>query len=93
MCVRISYKENDFIFNSTCNNFIFTGNGNWDNTENWRGGIKPPVVVPNGTEILINPIAGGEAIMNTSLRFENGSKLIVSKDGKLRLPSELLINQ
>lgn len=91
--VRISYKENDFTLNSTCNNFIFTGNGNWDNIQNWRGGIKPPLIVPNGTEIHINPTIGGEALMNASIRIENGAKIIINKDGKLRLPSGLLLSQ
>jgi hypothetical protein len=57
--------------------YTFTGNGNWNVAANWAGGLIPPAVLPNGGEIIINPIAGGSSVLNVPLTVNQGGKLTV----------------
>lgn len=71
--------------------YTFTGNGNWNIASNWNNNTIPPAVLPAGSEILINPIAGGECILNVSQTVSNGAKITVISGKKLTIPGNLII--
>lgn len=48
----------------TVTTLTFNGNGNWSNAANWSNNQVPTSPVPAGTQIVINPQAGGECILN-----------------------------
>ncbi len=77
--------------------FTFNGNGAWTTPSNWAGGVVPPATIPAGTEVIINPAAGGACLLNVSespVTFSAGSKLTVADgasfniNGNFNYPSE-----
>lgn len=55
--------------------YIFTGNGNWSDANNWLYRIKPPASVYAGNEIIIDPAVGGQCILDIPYTLPQGSKL------------------
>lgn len=76
-----------------CNTYTFTGNGNWNVTANWQGGIIPPAVLPAGSSILINPSADGECILNTSQEVSAGGYFNVMPFKKIYISGNLNIRE
>lgn len=70
--------------------YIFTGTGNWDVPANWAGNVVPPNPLPAGGEIIIDP-ATGDCILTISQTISAGAKLTVSKNKKLMLPGNLVV--
>jgi ELWxxDGT repeat protein len=75
------------------NIYTFNGNGNWNVAANWVGGIIPPAILPAPSEIIINPISGGECFLqlNTAQTIASGAKLTVIGAKKLRVEGSLII--
>jgi hypothetical protein len=73
--------------------YTFNGNGNWSNAANWLGGVVPPAVLPAPWEIIINPISGGECLLQISTvqTIASGAKLTVTGPKKLRVEGSLII--
>lgn len=71
--------------------YTFMGNGNWNVATNWSNNTIPPAVLPDGSEILINPVAGGECVLNISQTISAGSKITVLSGKKLTIPGDLII--
>lgn len=73
--------------------YTFNGNGNWSDAANWSGGIIPPAVLPAPREIVINPIPGGECLLQISTvqTIASGAKLTVIGAKKLRVEGNLII--
>jgi hypothetical protein len=71
--------------------FEFTGSGNFSTVGNWLNGFKPGTSLPAGSEILINPITGGECILDMPLTIMPGGKLTVAPGKKLRIVGSLQI--
>ena len=57
--------------------YIFTGNGNWNIAANWNNNAIPPAVLSDGSEIIINPIAGGKCVLNIPYTINPGAVLTV----------------
>lgn len=57
--------------------YIFTGDGNWTVPENWQDNLKPPQVLTAGSEIIIDPVSGGEAVLNIPQTITAGAKLTI----------------
>jgi hypothetical protein len=57
--------------------YTFIGNGNWNLASNWSGSVVPPPVLPNGSEIIINPSVGGTCVLNVAQSVSPGGKLTV----------------
>lgn len=53
--------------------FTFTGNGNWNDANNWSNNMIPPSPLPATNNIIINPAAGGECILNVQQTVSNGA--------------------
>jgi len=73
--------------------YTFIGNGNWTDASNWQNNVKPPAVLPAGSEIFIQPEGNGECILNTSQTVAPGGKFTVSDSKKLRVTGTLNIIQ
>ena len=71
--------------------YTFIGNGNWNIATNWSNNSIPPAVLPSGSEILINPIAGGECVLNILQTISSGAKITVISGKKLKDLGYLLI--
>ena len=71
--------------------FIFTGNGNWSNAGNWLNNAIPPAVLPNGYQIVINPIVNGECVLDISQKIAAGGNLTVNANKKLTVKGNLSV--
>ena len=58
--------------------YIFNGNGNWDVPANWINNIAPPANIVTGSEIIIDPVPGGQCILNIPYTLSAGAKLSVN---------------
>lgn len=73
--------------------YTFTGNGNWNVASNWKNNVIPPAVLTGSEEIIIDPIANGECVLNIAQNIENGTKFTVKPGKKLRIVGNLLITK
>lgn len=71
--------------------YRFTGNGNWNVGANWSEGIIPPSTLPNGDMILIDPVPGGECVLNVSMTVASAGSIIVVAGKQFRIPGNLQI--
>ncbi|MES2848574.1 MAG: T9SS C-terminal target domain-containing protein [Bacteroidota bacterium] len=60
--------------------YLFTGNGNWSDSNNWKDNIQPPASLVAGNEIIIDPISGGVCTLDIQYTMPAGTKLTVSSD-------------
>lgn len=74
------------------NVYQFIGSGNWNDAANWTYQVVPPPALPGGAAILINPLSGGECVLNIPQLVGTGGQLTVLAGKKLRIPLSL-INQ
>lgn len=69
------------IESASCNTvtYVFTGNGYWSDAANWVGNSIPPTDISGNTEIIIDPVAGGQCILNLGIsqRIGPGARIIV----------------
>ncbi|MFT3681267.1 MAG: right-handed parallel beta-helix repeat-containing protein [Ferruginibacter sp.] len=65
--------------------YTFTGNGNWTDAANWLNNQVPPSTPPAGTQIIINPAAGGECILNTAYTVSPGVIFTVLSGKSMRV--------
>ena len=74
-------------------NYIFNGNGNWEDANNWTNKKIPPTTLPAGSVITINPVADGECVLNsvTVQTIASGATLNVIENKKFRIISDLII--
>jgi hypothetical protein len=73
--------------------YTFNGNGNWSNVANWVGGTIPPTTLTSPNEIVIDPVAGGECVLDIPTQtIATGAKVTVVGTKKFRIVGNL-INQ
>ena len=58
--------------------YIFTGNGNWDNLANWTSNKVPPAILSGNSQIIIDPLDGGNCVLNIAYTLSAGAKIIVN---------------
>lgn len=88
LCDQIWEKLNEAMY---CNNtFTFTGNGNWTDTSNWSNSMIPPPILPAGSKIIVDPIAGGECVLNTIQQIKTGASISVNNGKKFRIVGNLI---
>lgn len=73
------------------NTFTFTGNGNWNNADNWLNRAMPPAVLSGNMFIVINPADGGECILNVPQQIGYSTQLTVNANKKLIINGNLTI--
>ena len=69
--------------------YTFTGNGNWDVAANWSNNSIPPATLPAGAEIIIDPVANGECVLNVTQNVSAGAKFNVKTNKKFRVTGDL----
>lgn len=72
--------------------YIFTGNGNWSDSNNWKDKIQPPALLVTGNEIVINPVAGGVCLLDISYAMPPGTILTVSADTSFIMNGNLIVH-
>ena len=70
--------------------YNFTGNGNWTNPSNWLNGRIPPDPLPCCTRLLIDPVAGGECVLNIPFTVPACSEISVASGKRLRVMGNLI---
>lgn len=75
----------------TANSFSFTGSGNWSNAANWSNGLIPPTTLPQGSQIIINPAAGGECVLDVPQRVSSAASVTVQAGKKFVVQGNLVI--
>ncbi|MBL0359161.1 MAG: PQQ-dependent sugar dehydrogenase [Chitinophagaceae bacterium] len=71
--------------------YRFSGNGNWDNPNNWSNKTIPPSVLSFGSEIIISPANGGECILNVPQTIPAGSKITIINNQHFKIAGDLII--
>ena len=73
------------------NTYSFIGDGNWSDSNNWVEKTKPPVNLTSGNSIYIDPLPGGQCILDTTQNILQGANIIVSPNKKFIVPGNLNI--
>jgi PKD repeat protein len=71
--------------------YTFTGNGNWDDASNWSNNRIPPSPLPATNNIIINPAAGGECILNVQQTVNSGAGFTISTGRQLLIQGNLRV--
>lgn len=71
--------------------YTFNGNGNWSNAANWANKIKPPLNLSGTYNIFIDPVAGGQCILDVSQYLTNGAVITVRSGKSFVIPGNLNI--
>lgn len=71
--------------------YTFTGNGNWTNAANWQNGSIPPSPLTSGNAIVIDPVSGGQCILNTTQLISAGARITVNSGKSFLIPGQLQI--
>lgn len=71
--------------------YRFTGNGNWDNAANWLNNSIPPAILSSGSQIIIDPVAGGVCVLNISYTLSAGAVFTVMAGKNLSISGNLEI--
>jgi CubicO group peptidase (beta-lactamase class C family) len=83
--------ENLNYLRCSSNTYTFIGNGNWTVAANWQNNNIPPAVLASGAQVIIDPIANGECIVNTFQTIKNGSTIKVATGKKMRVVGNILL--
>jgi CubicO group peptidase (beta-lactamase class C family) len=71
--------------------YNFTGNGNWSSSANWQNQELPPPVLGKQANIYINPVPGGNCILNQQQTISSGSNLVIPTGTQLIIQGNLTI--
>ena len=100
MAANGSGTSGDFVYASTVTStllsttqtYTFTGNGNWSDAANWSNNTVPPDTISgSNNEIIIDPSADGECVLNIIQTMQNNAKFTVKEGKKLRVIGDLRI--
>lgn len=80
-----------WLANKEPHNYIFTGNGNWNASDNWRFKIVPPTFLEAGDTITIDNTSGGHCLLNSTQYISPGCHVVVMPGKSLLVPGYLRI--
>lgn len=86
-CVEIPSSSYSF---SATTIFTFTGNGNWSVASNWLNNMPPPLELPLGALIIIDPLSIGECVLDVNQKLLSGSSLRVVAGKRFRIPGNIM---
>jgi YD repeat-containing protein len=69
--------------------YVFNGNGNWSDAANWLNSNKPPLELPTGAQILIDPVVAGECLLDVPQKLMPGAFLRVETGKKFKVPGNI----
>lgn len=94
--ITVSQKLRSFSIKNLVSNaastYIFIGNGNWNVQSNWSNSIAPPAIISSGSEIIIDPIPGGQCVLNISFTLPADAKLTVNAVKNFVIMGNLTVN-
>jgi hypothetical protein len=70
--------------------YTFIGNGNWNVASNWFNNMMPPANLTGGEQIVIDPAADGECILNVTQTIGPTCGFMVMPGKKVRLLGNLI---
>lgn len=70
--------------------YTFTGSGRWDIAANWLNNSIPPALLPSGSGIVIDPVAGGYCELNRVQVIATGATIEVRPGKRLLMPGTLI---
>ncbi len=79
-------------FETAVTSYTFTGNGNWSVASNWLNNSVPPATMPSGGQIYINPVSGGQCILDISYTLAPGCGLTVMAGKSFVIPGLLTVS-
>ncbi|MGG9972550.1 hypothetical protein ACQ33O_12220, partial [Ferruginibacter sp. SUN002] len=86
------YDLSDAYFSIIPPTYTFVGTGNWDVPSNWANNLIPPSPLTAAcAEIIIDPVANGECVLNKTQEMKPGTKITVKAGKKFRIPGNLEI--
>jgi len=71
--------------------YTFTGNGNWSAAANWNNNSMPPSTLSNGAAIIIDPVAGGQCMLDIHYSLSPGTTLTVNAGKNFLIPGNLTV--
>lgn len=71
--------------------YTFSGNGNWSAQSKWADNNIPPATMFNGSSILIDPVTGGQCLLDKPYRVAPGCTITVNTNKKFIIPTYLTI--
>lgn len=83
------YVQDSVVYNNGGTVYVFNGNGIWSDASNWVNQAKPPIELPAGSQIFIDPITGGECLLDVPQKLLPGSLLRVETGKKFRIPGNI----
>ncbi|TAD86430.1 MAG: hypothetical protein EAY75_08295 [Bacteroidetes bacterium] len=69
--------------------YVFIGNGNWSNPQNWQNNHRPPAILPSGSIILISPVQDGVCVVDVQQTIDKGGIYLVGKQKKVLISGSL----
>ncbi len=69
--------------------YTFTGNGNWNIASNWANNLIPPTELKYNCSIIINPLPGGECILNVPQTITTSTQIRVAQNAKFKIMGNL----
>jgi hypothetical protein len=85
------FLDNIRLVKKTPHIYRFIGNGNWNVAANWSEGIIPPTTLPPSDMIMIDPVAGGECVLNVTMTVSSAGNITVAAGKRFRIPGNLVI--
>ncbi len=85
-------SEGIFISKSVMTTFTFVGNGSWSNSGNWNNSLKPPSTLPVGYSIVIDPVAGGECVLDSTQHISTGAHFSIVPGKNFRIAVSLFVH-
>ncbi len=70
-------------------NYIFSDNGNWSAQSKWTNHNMPPATMYTGSSILIDPVSGGQCLLDKPYTVAPGCTINVNAGKAFRIPGFL----
>ncbi|MBK9106618.1 MAG: hypothetical protein IPL92_19185 [Saprospiraceae bacterium] len=85
-------SEGVFISKPVVTTFTFSGDGAWSIPGKWTNSLKPPATLPALYTIIIDPVAGGECMLDIPQHIASGATFILIPGKKLVLAQDLFLH-
>jgi unsaturated rhamnogalacturonyl hydrolase len=72
--------------------YTFIGSDDWNTKTNWQNDIIPPTILPKTEAIVIDPVAGGNCILDGNQEISPGARIIVKKNKNLVITGNLIVH-
>ena len=85
-------SEGIFITKTVDTTFTFSGNGPWSTAANWDNNLKPPTTLPAGFTIIIDPMLGGQCLLDLTQHISTGANFILVPGAFFLVSVELFLH-